>query len=77
MIEYVASFGAGRELGGERNDGLFGCFDDVAICHMDGGPSAGEVYVEAMGLSSRVEVMAGGAGVDNGCVIGEVVLGGD
>jgi hypothetical protein len=62
-----------ESLGGERNVHAGVGFDGFAIGDADGGTLVGVVYVVAMCLGGTIEIVAGGAGVDDGGGYGNVI----
>lgn len=62
----MTNFGFGREFSGERYDDTCGCLHVVPIGDLYRGACGGRFDVNAVRFCLLVEVMASGAGIDDG-----------
>jgi hypothetical protein len=69
----VANFGGSGEFRGQWDDGAMGRFDGLAVGDLDGWAGGGMADASAIGCSGRSQVMAGGSGIDDGRMIGQIV----
>jgi hypothetical protein len=76
-IKDVASFGVGREFGSKGDSSSFAWFDRFAVRNLDGRAGVGGADIDTMWFGGWIEVMAGCASVDYGCVVDKVCFGGD